>query len=143
MGAFNYTKARKTAQRLVAKFADGGTVTLLKSDPRPADPDQPWKGSMFPHTGAGEGGDPQQLRLGPLPGAVQSYDVRQNPNEVARGSKMLVLAALDIEDLDADADVETFDAVREGDEVWQIKAVTPLQGKPAGPVISYTLEVGQ
>lgn len=137
---FDYAESRADAVELIEEFAAGATVTIVSSDPRPADPDYPWEGSLYPHTGPGEAGDPDGLRI-TVPGVVVAYDERKNPAEVSRGSKRLLVAAKHVEDVAPAADVKRGDSVRFGDEVWQIKAVSIL--KPGALAILYDLEVGQ
>lgn len=137
---FDYVESQDDAAELVEEFAAGQVLTIVSADKRPADPAKPWNGSKYPATGPGEASDPSKLRI-TVPGVVVDYDEQQNPAEVARGSKQIIVAAKPVLAYAPSTDVKRWGVVYQGAKAWNVRSAKPFD--PAGTPLFYIIEVGQ
>lgn len=117
----NYTRLRALAVRLIAK--NGRDISMIQFPRTPADAGKPWLGPA-------EGSDLTVT----VRGVVIEYDVDEIDNELVKvGDKRALIAAQAFEESDSPAppDLEKFDRLQDGSDIWNVERVTIIAPGPS------------
>lgn len=106
----NYVSLAATAKRLID--SNGRDVTLAKLDRTPADVNKPWR--------AGGGSD---TTTGPLKAVIVPFEAEDDDGAVTRSEDMVAYVAASDTD---PAEIETYDRLLDGADVWRIKKVITI-----------------
>lgn len=140
----NYVRLAATVKRLIG--ASGRTVTLVKQSTTPANVLEPWKGPAdedatiaadASSVGTGKAGFPvfatfvkSDDELGELFASLAGTNVR-------RGAKIALVAGSDV----TPEQLEEYDTMIDGDDVWSIESVDTL--RPGPIVVLHALVLGR
>lgn len=121
MAAYDYSKARATADRLIQRF--GRPITLKAESRTPADVDTPWKGSAVSPSNITE------VTLWGVfvpPGAVRIFDLTAL-GEATKNVDLIAFSEQIIITYPGDVDISPFKVVNDGTADWGVTATQLLK----------------
>lgn len=130
----SFTRAAATAKKLVE--ANGRSVDLFKVNRTPDDPSQPWRGVSGAPT-VPEGGDTQTVTMAFVPASGSGLGKLITDLTGSLVSAFDQVGLLASSSLPAGVNVEDFDTVRDGSDLWKIVQRGHL--KPASTSVLYVL----
>ena len=135
-----YDNLNATAKRLIDKWSDGRTVTLLKSGSVPVDPTKPWRGQTAIAT-EGDGTAVTASAVFLNQADEDNFGRKEMDTDgtlMKRGRQRVLISDLD---LSADEDIDQFDILQDGTRMYRIVDANILE--PGGVRIMYDLTVEQ
>lgn len=130
----NFLKSAATAKRLIEK--NGRLVQLLKANTAPDNPAEPWLGnSNAPSTG--EGGDSRDVKVAFVPPSGSGLGRSVVQALSGNGKRLDEIGLIASASLPAGVNLEGFDRVRDGSDIWQIVGMHHL--KPADVSILFAI----